>query len=334
MKKLLVVTMCVTLMLSLFACSSTPTGTSATTAAGTSTTAAASSTSASNATTGSKLKIGVSINATSNVHNQSVYETTIANGKKRGHEIIATNANGAAAQQADDIENLIEQNCNVIIVQNGEAESLKNVVAAARKRGIFIISYESGWIEGCNAMFAVNDWEAASKLYMKIAAQMGFEGEIITLHHNDHPVPRSHYLVIQAMLKEYKNIIEVNAGYTGYPGSTELAYNIVQSALIANPKVKAIWATFDLEAIGALQACKAAGREDIAIIGYDGEQDILKNISEGGQVIATANTSFEKACDEVITVCEKLVAGEKVNAFHGIDCNIIDASNISEFYKP
>lgn len=79
-----------------------------------------------------ELKIGVSINATSNQHNQDVYETLIANAEDRGHEVIATNANGAAAQQTTDIENLIEQNCDVIIIANGEAEALINVVARAK----------------------------------------------------------------------------------------------------------------------------------------------------------------------------------------------------------
>lgn len=65
------------------------------------------------------LKIGVSINATSNQHNQDVYETLIANAEDRGHEVLATNANGAAAQQTTDIENLIEQDCDVIIIANG-----------------------------------------------------------------------------------------------------------------------------------------------------------------------------------------------------------------------
>lgn len=280
-----------------------------------------------------ELKIGVSINATSNQHNQDIYETLIANAEDRGHEVIATNANGAAAQQTTDIENLIEQNCDVIIIANGEAEALINVVARAKERGIYVISYESGWIEGCDTMFAVNDFASAAELYMKIAAEMGFEGKIITMHHNDHPVPRAHYQTMLAILNEYSNIELVNDGYTGFPGTTELAYDITESALIANPDIKAIWCSFDLEAIGALQACQAMGRDDILIVGYDGEEDVLKNVAEGGQILATANTGFENACAEAIEVAEMLCAGEDCSAMYPIEYNIIDASNIDEFYQ-
>lgn len=279
------------------------------------------------------LKIGISINATSNQHNQDVYETTIANAKARGHEVMATNANGAAAQQATDVENLIEQKCDVIIIENGEAEALINVVARAKERGIYVISYESGWIEGCDTMFAVNDFASAAELYMKIAAEMGFTGEIITMHHNDHPVPRAHYQTMLAILNEYSNIKLVNDGYTGFPGTTELAYDITESALMANPNINAIWCSFDLEAIGALQACQAMGRDDILIVGYDGEEDVLRNISEGGQIVATANTGFEKACEDVIEVAERMCAGEPFSARYDIEYNIIDATNIDQFYQ-
>lgn len=279
------------------------------------------------------LKIGISINATSNQHNQDIYETSIANAKARGHEVLATNANGAAAQQTTDIENLIEQNCDVIIIENGEAEALINVVARAKERGIYVISYESGWIEGCDTMFAVNDYASAAELYMKIAAETGFQGEIITMHHNDHPVPRAHYQTMLAILDAYPNIKLVNDGYTGFPGTTELAYDITESALMANPGINAIWCSFDLEAIGALQACQAMGREDILIVGYDGEEDVLRNIAEGGQIIATANTGYESACEKVIEVAEQMCAGEPFNARYDIEYNIIDATNIDQFYQ-
>lgn len=221
----------------------------------------------------------------------------------------------------------------MIIIANGEAEALINVVARAKERGISVISYESGWIQGCDSMFAVNDFASAASLYMLIAAEMGFEGDIVTFHHNDHPVPRTHYLTMLAITKEYTNIHIVNDGYTGFPGTTELAYEIMESALLANPSIKAAWCSFDLEAIGALQACQAAGRDDILIVGYDGELDVLKNIAEGGQIIATANTQFKDACKKCINVAEKLAAGEDVSARYDIGCNIITADNISEFYQ-
>lgn len=284
-----------------------------------------------NVSSGEKLTIGISVNSTSNEHNQQVFETSIANGEARGHEVISTNAGGVAAQQATDIENLIERGCNVIVIENGEADSLANVVARAKERGIYVISYESGWIDGCDAMFAVNNFSIGAQLYMQSCAKMGFKGNVITLHHNGHPVNRANYYSMKALMEEYTNIHEVNEGYTGWPGATELAYSVVESALMANPDVQAIWASNDLEALGAMQACQATGHTDINIVGYDAEPDVLKVIKEGGQIIATAKTGYEQACETLIEVCEKMCYGEPYNTNYEIECTVITADNVDDF---
>ena len=281
-----------------------------------------------------KIKIGISINALSNVHNQKVFEETQAAAKAAGHEVVATNANGMATQQVTDIENLIQQQCEVIIIQNGDTDALTNVVKEAKEKGVYTISMESGWIPGVSAMFALNDFAIASALYPMVAGEMGFEGEIICINHNDHPAIRARRNVQEAVLKEYTGIVNVTTVTSGFPGTVELAYKGVESALQAHPNVKAIWATFDLEAIGAAQACKALGRDDIIIVGVDGEQDALKMIAEGGPIIATVVGDQEWATSEAIKVAEKLVAGEAVQAFYAIPFTIVTAENIDEFYKP
>jgi ABC-type sugar transport system substrate-binding protein len=285
------------------------------------------------AATSKTIKIGISINATSNIHNQVIFEETQKAAKAAGHDVVATNANGMATQQATDIENLIQQKCNVIIIQNGDRDGLKNVVQEAKAANIPMISYESGWIDGVSSMFAMNDFSVAAALYPMIAGEMGFEGEIITINHNDHPAIRARRNVQDAVLREYTNIKNVNTVTSGFPGTVELAYKGVESALQANPKVKAIWATFDLEAIGALQACQALGRSDIMIVGVDGEEDVLKNIAEGGQIVATVVGDQTWGCAESVKVAEKLAAGEKVKALYDVPFEIITKENIDKYYK-
>lgn len=281
---------------------------------------------------GSPLKIGVSVNATSNIHNQSIFEWTQEIGKERGHEMIATNGNGIAAQQVTDIENLMQQGCNAIIVQNGDKDGLKNVIEQAADAGIYIISYESGWVDGVSAMFNMNEFEIASELYMKLAAEMSFEGEVIQVSHPDHPAVRSRRYVQDSILKEYTQIKSVNQVTSAFPGTVEITFRGVESALQANPNVKAIWCTQDLEAMGALQACQALGRDDIIMIGVDGEADVLKHLQEGGkQIIATGVGDHRLGCLQAIEACEKLAAGQNVPAYFGIPYDIITAANVNEF---
>lgn len=221
----------------------------------------------------------------------------------------------------------------MIIIQNGDTDALKNVVKEAKDAGIYTISMESGWIPGVSSMFALNDFAIASALYPMVAGEMGFEGEVILINHNDHPAIRARRNVQEAVLREYTGIKNVTTVTSGFPGTVELAYKGVESALQANPKVKAIWATFDLEAIGAAQACKALGRNDIIIVGVDGEADALKMIKEGGPIIATVIGDQNWATSEAIKVAEDLAAGKEVQAFYAIPFEIVTADNVDKYLK-
>ncbi|MCM3760601.1 sugar ABC transporter substrate-binding protein [Alkalihalobacillus oceani] len=282
---------------------------------------------------GEKLRIGVSINAIANIHNRHMFEYAEQAIKEAGHEAVMVNANGHAVQQVTDIENLIQQGVDVIVIQNGDTDALFNVVQEASSQGIPVISQESGWIPGSSAMFAMNDFEVASSLYMMLAAEMGYEGEIITINHNDHPAIRARRNVQEAFLKEYTNIQNVNTVTSGFPGTVEIAYRGVENALAANPDVKAIWATFDLEAIGAAQAVMAAGRDDILIVGVDGEQEALELIKNGGPIIATVVGDLKSTAQNVLEVAEGLAYGEEVNRFWGIPYEIVTKENVDKFLE-
>jgi ribose transport system substrate-binding protein len=179
----------------------------------------------------------------------------------------------------------------------------------------------------------MNEFEVGAVLYMMLAAQMGFQGEVIQVSHPDHPAVRSRRNVMDAIFREYPEIKNVSQVTSGFPGTVELTYRGVESALQANPNVKAIWCTQDLEAMGALQACQALGRDDIIMIGVDGEEDVLRHIAEGGkQIIATLIGDHTLGSTQAIEACEVLEAGGSIPAFIGIPYTVITVSNVKDFY--
>lgn len=277
--------------------------------------------------------VGVSINALDAINNRQVFEMMQEKVKEAGYECIATNANGTAVQQSTDIENLVQQGANVIVILNGDTDGLTNAVKEASEKGVHVISVESGYIPGISAYFAKNDFALGASMYMLLAGEMGYEGEVIATGHNDHPAIRARVNVQEAMLKEYSNIKLVNRVTTGYPGTTELAYNGIESALQQNPDVKTIWCTFDLEAIGAAQAAEALGKKDIKIVGADGEIDVLKMIKDEKYIIATSVADLEATTDDVVHTISALSAGENVEMFHEMPFIIITKDNVDEWIE-
>ena len=75
------------------------------------------------AKTGS-LTIGISTNALSNIHNRHMFEGLREEAEGRGHTVVTANAKGDPTQQANDIENLVQAGCDVIVVQNADHFSL------------------------------------------------------------------------------------------------------------------------------------------------------------------------------------------------------------------
>lgn len=277
--------------------------------------------------------VGVSINALDAINNRQVFELMQEKVEAAGYECISTNANGTAVQQSTDIENLVQQGCNVIVVLNGDTDGLTNAVKEASEKGVHVISVESGYIPGISAYFAKNDFALGATMYMMLAGEMGYEGEVIATGHNDHPAIRARVNIQEAMLKEYTGIQLVNRVTTGYPGTTELAYNGVESALQQNPDVKTIWCTFDLEALGAAQACEALGKTDVKIVGADGEIDVLRMIKDERYIIATSVADLEATTDDVMETIGTLMAGEETEMFHEMPFIMITKDNVDEWIE-
>ena len=282
-------------------------------------------------TTTGPLKIGVSTNALANAHNRHMFEGVIAIAKERGHEVVEANANGDAAQQANDVENLVQAGCDVIIIQNGDNFSLKNAVTEALESGVHIISHDTGWIDGIDCMFQLNSIKVQADICMLLAAEVGFSGKIITTGHQDVFALRAGGYMHDAFLQEY-DFEEVAHVQTTFPGTTEVTYNGLDSALTAHPDVVAIFTSQDLEAMGAVQALKEHGLDDkVKCIGVDGEIDTLNDIKAGGPTLCTAIADLDGANQEVVETAEKICAGETVAKYHEVPYDIVTAENVDEF---
>lgn len=280
-------------------------------------------------------KIGVSINATSNENNRAMFELAQQEIEAHGYECIATNADGVISKQAQDIENLITQGCDALILINADKDSTTTLVQQAKDAGIIVVTYAGGFIKGTDMHYELNNFKVSSEMFMILAAEMGFEGNIIQCYDPTSGACRMRRNAQDAILKEYSAITTVNEFATIYPGTVADTATKPEAALLANPEADAIWGVEDLVALGALQACEALGRDDVIMVGIDGEQDVLKHIYEGAkQIKATAigdNATGMAGCVDNI---EKFAAGEDVALYQEIPYTVITTANIADYYPP
>lgn len=281
-----------------------------------------------------KLKIGVSVNALGNIHNTHMFQSLVEEAEAAGHEVIGVSANGFAPQQATDIENLVNSGCEVIVVQNGDAFALKNVIKEAADKGIYVITEDTGWVDGNSTMFLKNSFKMAADMYMLIGSATGYSGKIITTGHQDVVNLRALTALQKVIATEYSDLKIVNHVQTTYPGTTEVAYKGISSALLKDPDVVAIWCGFDLEALGAIQALKEANLyPKVKVIGSDGEVDVLEDIKAGGSIIATTVADIEGAAKQIVQVAEDLASGKQVKTYYEIPYEMVTVENVDSFIE-
>lgn len=281
----------------------------------------------------SDIYVGISINALDAINNQQTYDLLQKACEEAGYKYAATNANGMAAQQATDIENLVQMGCNFLVVCNGDTDGLTGAIQEAASKGVKVISVESGYIEGISAYFAKNDFALGATMYMMLAGEMGYAGQIICTGHTGHPAIRARVDVQTAMLTEYTNIECVTFVETGYPGTTELAYNGCEIALQQYPDVETIWCTFDLEALGAAQACEDLGMTHVKTVGADAELDVLKMIKDERYIVMTSTADLDATVADVIATIAELADTGSTAMFHEMPYVVITKDNADEWIE-
>lgn len=109
------------------------------------------------------------------------------------------------------------------------------------------------------------------------------------------------------------------------------AMTIVEDWLTKYKELDAIICENDDMAMGALEACETAGRkDDIVILGVDGNQDNIQAVSEGrldASILQNAAAQGRKAID----VCVEIAQGKSVDHEYMIPFELITIDNVKDY---
>lgn len=107
--------------------------------------------------------------------------------------------------------------------------------------------------------------------------------------------------------------------------------SVAENLLTANPDLRAIYATNDEMALGALNAATAAGKE-LVIVGFDASPDALTAIQNGE--LAGSIAQFPGKIGELGTLTAAQAArGESVEAFVNTGVEVVTQENVDQFIQ-
>jgi ribose transport system substrate-binding protein len=250
------------------------------------TTAAAAATGA-NAAPGKKVTIGFAgpqaDHGWLNAINQNAKKEA---GKYSDVVLKITEGSNDAAQQASQIQTLINQKVDVLIILPADGKQMTPTGRKAMTAGIPVINLDRifdtaqayrTWIGGDNYRMGLNAGN-------HIAQRLGGKGAVVELAGIDTlPLTQDRTKGFDDALRNYPNIKKVGraaAEFNVQSGQARMA-----ELLQAHPKFDALWNHDDDQGIGALQAIRQAGRKDFFMVGGAGSKSAMDAIKRDDSVL-------------------------------------------------
>lgn len=235
------------------------------------------------------------------------------------------------AEQVQQLETMLAGNPDAIIIAPLDGDAVIGAIEAAGYQGLVVFcdtdaNYEAktSFVGTSNQVAAysggVYGIEVVGKEQVKALIIYGQEGD------NTSNLRKAGYE--QALEEAGLAPVAMLSGNNTTDGATK----VMEDQLIANPEINLVLCHNDDTAIGALNAVKAAGKEGVSIIGFDGNQSAIELIATG-ELVGTVAQQPKLMGYLAVETALKALQGEAVDINVVVDTVIIDKDNYNDFLK-
>lgn len=279
-----------------------------------------------------QITIGFSSKTNSDLFVKAIADAAQKEADAKGAKLVMADAEGDVNKQISDVETMIAQQVDVLVVIPQDVEGSAPVVSMAKEADIPIVI--------CNG-------DIADKNYTAFVGCTDQEsGEILGNWFNDNLKKGSKICIIEGPMGQSGQV----GRYAGFKKVKMLSNFDVLSTQTANWKrdeamaltedwlttygneLKGIVCENDDMALGALSACKAAGRSDIVIGGVDGLDDAVAAVKKGELGVSVLQDSTGQGAGAV-DVAVQIVKGEDYKKDTRIPFRAITKDNVDAYLK-
>ncbi len=258
-----------------------------------------------------KKVIGLSISTLNNPFFVDLKDGAQAAAKELGIELVVMDAQNDASKQMANIENLVQQKVSVLIVNPVDSKAVVPAIEAANKANIPVITVDRGADGGKIVSAIASDNVAGGKMAAQLLIdKLGGKGKVIELE----GIPGSSAANDRG--KGFDDGIKAATGITlaaKQPADFDRAkgMKVMENILQANPDIQAVFAQNDEMALGAVEAIKAAKRNNVLVVGFDATADAIKAV-DSGDMLATVAQKPKDMGKVSIETAQKIMSGETV----------------------
>lgn len=243
---------------------------------------------------------------------------------EHGYKLVTSNANGDPAQQVTDIQNLISRGVDYVLLTPADGKAIAPAIAAADAAGIPVISVPDrvdSPIAVTIAMDEVDTGKKAGEYIVEEVTKKNGEpvGNIVQIEGiTGIPSAMARKEGFRSVIDQHPGLKVVASQDGGY--DTDQSFKVMVDILQANPKIDAVFATNDAEAIGVTAAMKSQGRffpvghpEHIVLLGADGSKPAIEDIRNKVQD-ATLSLNPIKSAHKAVEIVAALEADDQVES--------------------
>ena len=229
-----------------------------------------------------------------------------------GVTYIMQSHNNDATTLVSQVQSWINQKVDAIIMSPVNPAAVQTVVEQAHEAGIVTIFADmgDGGSESDDCLI-ISDNYGAGKQLAEYALEKAADAET-----KEFAIVRCPPSAIVAQPRnDAEKDVFLAAGWNcvselyAQNGTPEESLKLGQDVLAANPDVSVIFAAFDDQAQGIIQACKAAGKDDVIVCGFDAAESGIAAIQAGTELATAQQYSYDMGYQAVVNALTVLNGG-------------------------
>jgi ribose transport system substrate-binding protein len=254
--------------------------------------------------------LGIVSIAATEANNVRYIAGATAAAKDDGWTVSVVDAAGSADQANAAIQNFAERGAAGIIDMVFPYSSIGAGLAAAKAKGIPVVTWGGG-LGGSVAATNGSGAPIAQPVIDRLVADLGGKGEVLALTYRTGEVCRNRETLLDQVLEKNPNI-KVTKNEVRIPGYFEDGAQYANAWLAARPggdDKLAVWGCWDDPAIGAIGALRQQGRTDVLVYGVNGNAQAIENIKNGHMTATAWEDSYNEGYQMVKLLAEIKSAG-------------------------
>jgi len=252
---------------------------------------------------------------------------------EKGFELIylaPTKANNLE-EQTRLVDDLIQKKVDGIVLVPVDTKGMVAAVERANAAGVPVAISNTRLAGGKIVTFAaIENYDAMTLVTEYMVKKLGEKGKVIILEGTagaQTAIDRKR--AQDDVLKKYPNITVLASQTAEFSRATAL--QVMENLLQTYPEIAAVVCGNDEEALGAIEALKAANRLDKTLVaGFDANADALKAVMEGRMAVTCDQRPDLQANQALQAILDQL-AGKTVEARTKITATLVDKANVDQY---